>query len=76
MDEIGQLGERLVGFYGRFRSYLQTKTRNTSEYEFQYVSGLLRMETKRNFANIGRKTEVSGQNLQHFISNPPGLLQR
>jgi len=29
------------------------------------------METKRNIANIGRKTEVSGQNLQHLISNSP-----
>ena len=29
------------------------------------------METKRNMANIGRKTETSGQNLQHFISNSP-----
>lgn len=37
----------------------------------QYLSGLLRMETKRNFANIGRKVEVSGQNLQHFMSNSP-----
>lgn len=71
MDEIGQLGERLVGFCGRFSSYLHTQTRNTSEYGFCYLSGLLRMETKRNFANIGRKTEVSGQNLQHFVSNSP-----
>ena len=71
MDEIGQLGERLTRFCGRFRSYLQTRTRDTSEYGFHYVSGLLRMETKRNFANIGRKSEVSGQNLQHFISNSP-----
>lgn len=29
------------------------------------------METKRNFANVGRQTEVPGQNLQHFISNSP-----
>lgn len=29
------------------------------------------MEAKRNFANIGRKTETAGQNLQHFISNSP-----
>ena len=36
-----------------------------------YVSGLLRMETKRNMANIGRKTETSEQNLHHFISNSP-----
>ena len=29
------------------------------------------METDRNLANVGRKTKVSGQNLQHFISNSP-----
>lgn len=29
------------------------------------------MDTKRNFANVGRKTELSGQNLQHFVSNSP-----
>ena len=29
------------------------------------------MEAKRNFANIGRKTETAGQNLQHFISHSP-----
>ena len=27
------------------------------------------METDRNLANVGRKTETSGQNLQHFVSN-------
>jgi len=27
------------------------------------------METDRNLANVGRKTGVSGQNLQHFVSN-------
>jgi len=29
------------------------------------------METDRNLANVGRKTGVSGQNLQHFVSNSP-----
>jgi SRSO17 transposase len=29
------------------------------------------METHRNLANVGRKIKVSGQNLQHFISNSP-----
>lgn len=71
LAEVDQLGERLTRFYGRFRSYLHTKTRNTSEYGLGYLSGLLRMETKRNMANVGRKTAVSGQNLQHFISNSP-----
>ncbi len=27
------------------------------------------MESNRNLANVGRKTETSGQNLQHFVSN-------
>jgi len=71
LEEVDQLGERLIRFYERFRSYLQTKTRNTSEYGLGYLSGLLRMETKRNMANVGRKTAVSGQNLQHFMSNSP-----
>ena len=29
------------------------------------------METNRNLANVGRKVNVSGQNLQHFVSNSP-----
>jgi len=29
------------------------------------------MENDRNLTNVGRKTDVSGQNLQHFISNSP-----
>ncbi len=48
-----------------------TQTRDTSEYGCQDISGLLRMETDRNLANVGRKIKVSGQNLQHFISNSP-----
>ncbi len=35
------------------------------------MSGLLRMEAKRNMANIGRKTNISPQNMQHFMSNSP-----
>lgn len=29
------------------------------------------MEAKRNMSNIGRKTDVPGQNMQHFMSNSP-----
>jgi SRSO17 transposase len=71
LEEVGCLGERLKRFYERFRGYMETKTRNTSAYGLGYLSGLLRMETKRNMANVGRKTAVSGQNLQHFMSNSP-----
>ena len=71
LDEIRQLGQRLKRFYNRFRSCIRTKTRDTSEYGLQYVSGLLRMETGRTMANIGRKTDVSKQNMHHFVSNSP-----
>ena len=71
LEEVSTLGERLSNYYARFRRYVRTRTRDTSDYGYKYMSGLLRMETDRNLANIGRKTEVSGQNLQHFISNSP-----
>ena len=71
LDEIGQLGQRLKRFYDRFRSCMRTTTHDTSEYGLQYVSGLLRMETGRTMANIGRKTNVSKQNMHHFMSNSP-----
>lgn len=73
LEEIGKLGERLVLFYKRFGCYFRTKTRDTSEYGLKYISGLLRMETDRNLANVGRKTGISGQNLQHFVSNSSWL---
>mgnify|MGYP006298105321 CR=1 FL=1 len=71
LDEIRQLGQRLERYYDRFRWCICTKTRDTSEYGLQYVSGLLRMETGRTMANIGRKTNVSKQNMHHFMSNSP-----
>ena len=69
LEEIKNLGKRLEEFYKRFSQKFHTATRNTSEYGLKYISGLLRMETDRNLANVGRKTGVSGQNLQHFVSN-------
>jgi len=71
LDEIEQLGCRLENFYNRFRSCMCTKTRDTSEYGLDYVSGLLRMETKRTMANISRKTNGRYQNTHHFMSESP-----
>ena len=50
---------------------MRTQTRDTSEYGLHYLSGLIRMEAGRNMANIGRKTNVSEQNMQQFISDSP-----
>jgi hypothetical protein len=69
LEEIINLAERLSSFYERFSQCFHTQTRDTSEYGLKYISGLLRMETDRNLANVGGKTESSGQNLQHFVSN-------
>jgi SRSO17 transposase len=71
LGEIRQLGQRLKRFYDRFRSCMRSQTRDTSEYGLQYVSGLLRMETGRTMANIGRKTDTPKQNVHHFMSNSP-----
>ncbi len=71
LAEIERLGERLGDFCERFRRHLRTTTRDTSAYGLAYLSGLLRLETARTMANIGRKTAVEPQNMQHFISNSP-----
>ena len=65
------LGERLQSFWSRFHRQFQTRTHDTSGYGYHYLSGLLRMETKRNMANIARKSQQSDQNMQHFMSQSP-----
>jgi SRSO17 transposase len=71
LEAIEQLGDRLHQFWSRFRPRFRTRTRDTSEYALHYMSGLLRMESKRNFANVGRQAQTSAQNMQHFMSNSP-----
>lgn len=71
IEAIAGLGERLTAFHGQYREYMRTKTRDTSAYGLEYVSGLLRMESKRNMANIGRMSAIAEQNMQQFISDSP-----
>lgn len=71
LDEIDQLGCRLESFYDQFRTSIHTKTRDSSDYGFNYLSGLLRIEAKRTMANISRKTNMPYQNMHHFMSNSP-----
>ena len=65
----------MASFWVRFRHCFWTKTRDQSAYAYHYLSGLLRMKKKRNFAGIGRATEQSGENIQHFMSNSPWSAQ-
>lgn len=71
IKEIKDLGNHFYQFVEPYRFYMMTKTHDTSDYGVEYVSGLLRMETKRNITNISRKVEVDGQAMHHFISNSP-----
>lgn len=71
VEESAALGERLQEFYQGYRGYIRTTTRDTSQYGFHYLSGMLRMDTKRNMANISRKTNQPEQNIHHFMSISP-----
>ena len=71
MAEIEGLGERLVAYCASFLGWMRTRTRDTSHYGYEYVSGLLRLDSERTIANIGRQTDVNEQAMHHFISNSP-----
>lgn len=70
-----ELPERLYSFWARYYECFKTMTRNTGTYAYHYLSALLRMETKRNYTNIGHAAGVSGENVQHFMSNSPWATQ-
>lgn len=73
-EAVSDLAGRLRRVWSRFRDCFKTRTRDTGEYAFVYLRGLLTMETKRNFANIARRVtdpDDDGQNLQQFMSDSP-----
>jgi len=70
-EVIEELPQRLLNLWERYRSCFRTTTRDQSDHAFDYLSGILRMETNRNFAAIGRVVDCAGENIQHFMSNSP-----
>ena len=73
-EAIDDLASRLRRIWTRFRECFTTKTRDTSEYAFTYLRGLLTMDTERNYANIARRVidpKDDGQNIQQFMSDSP-----
>ena len=50
---------------------MKTKTRDTSEYGYHYLSGLLRMESDRHINGIARVADIPEQNLQQFMTDSP-----
>jgi SRSO17 transposase len=77
-EAIANLGNRLDGCWIRYRRCFKTKTRDGSKHAWDYLRGLLTVDTKRNYANIAREViggDEDGQNLQHFMSDSPWLAQ-
>ncbi len=73
-EAIDDLASRLRRIWTRFRDCFTTRTRDTSEYAFTYLRGLLTMDTERNYANIARRVidpKDDGQNIQQFMSDSP-----
>jgi SRSO17 transposase len=74
-DFSRKLPGHLYRFWQRYAECFKTKTRDTGVYAYHYLSGLLRMEGKRNYANIARAAGVTVENMQHFMSNSPWSAQ-
>jgi SRSO17 transposase len=70
-EEVEKLSTRLVEFWERFASCVETQTRDTSPYALDILSGLLRMTIERNFTNLARVAGQAPQNIQHFMSHSP-----
>lgn len=75
-DLSRELPDQLYHFWEGYHDCFGTKTHNTGEYAYHYLSALLRMKTQRNYTNIGRVTGQAGENVQHFMSNSPWVAQR
>ena len=72
---VDELPDHLRCFWRHYQPCFRTCTRDQSEHGYDYLSALLRMEEKRNFAEIGRTVKESGENIQHFMSNSPWSAQ-
>lgn len=73
-ESIDDLANRLRRIWSRFRECFTTQTRDTSEYAFTYLRGLLTMDTERNYTNIACRVidpKDDGQNIQQFMSDSP-----
>ncbi len=74
IEAVDDIANRLRNTWLRFQDCFKTKTRDTSEYAWVYLRGILTMDTDRNFANIARRVnglDDDGQNLQQFMSDSP-----
>ncbi|MCX9088358.1 MAG: IS701 family transposase [Candidatus Methanoperedens sp.] len=71
LEAIEGLGERLKRCWRYYGQWTRTKSHQTPECGFHYLSGMLRLSSGRNIAHISRSGGVAEQNMQHYISHSP-----
>jgi len=74
LNKIEGLGDRLMEFCNWYG--FKAQARDTSEYGYHYLSGILRLEKERTSTNISRAAGVPIQNTHHDISKSPWSSER
>ena len=75
-EAAAELPEHLKQVWSHYRYCFWTQTRDQSENAYHYLSGLLRMDTERNFKEIERIAGVPQGRIQHFMSLSPWEAQQ
>jgi SRSO17 transposase len=73
-NDILLLSQKLRICFDSFKIALTTATRNTSEYGFDYLEGLITLDRRKNYSNISREVnswDDDSQQIQHFMSDSP-----
>ena len=69
---VCRLGHRLYAFWERFRDDFKTQTRDGSAYAYHYPqAGCCAWTPNATLPGEARESGISGQNLQHFMSQSP-----
>lgn len=71
-QDISNQATSLVNFHQRFCKFFQTRTRSMATAAFDYLKGLLVVDTEKTMAEMERRVDTADkQQLGHFISNSP-----
>ena len=69
-----EIAQEFEVFFREFHNCFKTRTWNNYQYAYDYMSGIMSMDSKRNFKNIERTMRGPGWDgdcIQHFISDSP-----
>lgn len=76
----GNVAGTLTGDLETLSTAFWTHTRDQGVHGYACLSGVLRMNDKRNYSGIAREASVRAENVQHFMSSSPwgekGIIQQ